>query len=727
MKKYNRTLLALFFTVIFGVVAYGSVHPYPAEVMPERPSSPTDAERVRLHRYIRSELAKRPSTKDSLRLCYDLFDLGPVEVSGPMIDTIYELARRTGNREAQFDMLRKKSNLLMDSVEVVDRCLKLVEEMTGPNDNLARETATYIRMQKILQRVGNTVFINDNTLEENLNGLIARYISNPPKDPYERFVVIFAICTYMGNLGEGKEMEHYTELMREALEELPLATGAVRHAVFTRSAVGFTNFGLYRQALDCDRQLLSIMDSIESRYGQGERPFRNFDGTRYSIYRRMLANSAGLRRPEIERLWSEIQDIASRNSDVAHDMEADKRAEIYYCVASEQYARAVPLIMARVKDKSRSLPFREIFYNALITAAEHTGDEGVLLDAYRAYTEMLRERLNNRQAESIRELSVAYSVNDLKEENARIQKELAAKQRTRTMTVAISSVLVVLMLLTLLMVVWRQKRRATEAAATIENINASLVAERDKLREMKSELIAARDEAKRSDKIKTDFVNNMSHEIRTPLNAINECSQLIVDCIPEEKRAFLDKFGRLMDQNVKLINRLVSDVLDMASLDNEALSIEPMAGPVVEMCTPVLTMASELVQPGVELEFAPSEEVKHMVVVTDRERVSQVLMNLLDNAAKFTERGTIRLEVNARPERGVLEFAVSDTGIGIRKGNEEKIFERFRQLDPSVNGCGLGLYIARVVARLLGGDVVVDTDFRGGARFVFTLPLDTKK
>ncbi|MDE6311610.1 MAG: HAMP domain-containing histidine kinase [Muribaculaceae bacterium] len=727
MKISNRPLLALLFVLIFGGVIYGALRPYPAEVMPARPSSPTTAERVRLHKYIRSQLAKGPSAKDSLRMCYDLFDLGPVDVSGPMIDTIYDLAVRTGNRDAQLDMLRQKANLYMDSAAVVDRCLDIVENMMGPNDNLARETATYIKMQKVLQRVGNSVQISDNTLETSLNGLIARYISNPPTDPYERFEVIFAICTYMGNLGEGKEMEHYAQLMREALEELPLATGAIRHAVFTRSAVGFTNFGLYRQALDSDRRLLTNLDSIEARYDKSGRIFHSYDATRYGIYRRMLANAAGLRRPEIDRLWSAIQEIASRNVDVAHDMEVDKRAQIYYLIAVEEYDKVVPMIMSRIRNKSRSLPYREILYNALITAAEHTGNEAVLLDAYRVYTEMLRERLNNRQAESIRELSVAYSVNDLKEENAMIQKELAERQRARTMTVAISSVLVVLMLITLLIVMWRQKRRATEQAATIENINASLVAERDKLREMKGELISARDEAKRSDKIKTDFVNNMSHEIRTPLTAINECSRLIVDCIPEDKRVFLDKFGRVIEQNVKLIDRLVTDVLDVASLDNNALSIEPMACAVVDMCAPVLTTASELVRPGVEFKFEPSEEAEHTVVVTDRERVCQVLMNLLDNAAKFTERGLVTLEVDVRPEKGVLEFVVSDTGIGIRKGNEEKIFERFRQLDTSVSGCGLGLYIARVVARLLGGDVVVDTDFRGGARFVFTLPLEMGK
>ncbi len=710
--------------MVFSGVVSGALHKYPSEVMPAVPSSPTDVERERLSAYIRGELAKGPSAADSIRLLYNLFDLGPKSVSGPLIDTIYELALRTGNDDAEFEMLRQKANMYIDSAEIVADCLARVRAKKGTKNPLVRDAELYIRMQQILSGVGNDVQLTDPTVEGTLNGLIARYISNPPTDPYERVEAIFTICTYMGNLGEGRDMEHYVELMREALDALPLVSGDIRRAVYTRNAVIATNFGLYRQALAIDRKHLRMLDSMQVRFGKNGRLFRSSDAARYTIYRRMLANAAGLRSPEVERLWAEINDIASRNSDVAADMAEDHRAQIYYLMAVKEYAKVVPLILKRVRNKSRSLPYREILYNDLITAAEETGDEKVLLEAYREYTDMLRERLNNRQAESIRELSIAYSVNDMKEERDQVQHELAERERTRTLWITGLSVLAILMLVVMVLVLWTQKKRAAAAAETIERINGSLVAERDKLQAMKTELIAARDEAKRSDKVKTDFINNMSHEIRTPLNSISECSRLIVDCIPDDKSPFLDKFGRIIEQNVKLMERLVNDVLDLASLDNNELSIDPMAVPVIDICNFVMTMTSESMQPGVALEFEPSEEVSHLVVVTDRQRVIQVLMNLLNNAAKFTEKGRVRLDVDVDKTTNTLKFAVSDTGIGIRKGNEEVIFERFRQLDMNVNGCGLGLYIARMVARLLGGDVKVDTSYRGGARFVFTLPLN---
>lgn len=693
--------------------------------MPQSPNAPTSEERARLQEYLNDELSKAGTARDSLRLMYDLFDLGPRSVSKKLIFPIYDLAVKTGDEESEMDMLRQCANMYLDSLSILDRCLALAKAKAGPGNDLAKETELFIKMMYTVRNMGHGVNI-DAPIENKLNGLIARYISNPPTDPYERFEVLFTISAYLGNLGEGATLEDYSAKMRDAMAELPLQTGSVRNAVFSRNSITFTNFGLFRQALDSDRRLLRIVDSMEIDYARKGRIYRNYDATRYNIYRRMLANYAGLRRPEVERIWQEISTIASRNPDVAYDVKTDKRAEIFYLMATEQYHKAMPLILDRLADTSRSLPFRERMYNSLITCAEKIGDKDLLVKAYRIYTGILDNRLKNKQAESIRELSIAYSVNDLKKENDAYQQELTDRQLKMTRIVGFCAILIALLLATTAFVLWRQKQRAAASSATIERINASLVEERDKLEHVKAELIAARDEAKNSDKLKTDFINNMSHEIRTPLNAISECSQLIVDCIPDEKRAFLDKFGRIIELNVSLMQRLVNDVLDVASLESSQLSVSKMAVSVMDICTFVTDNLTDSLKPGVRLEFEPSDEVRHTLLVTDKQRVSQVLMNLLNNAAKFTEKGKVCLDVDIDKEANKIRFIVSDTGIGVRKGSEEVIFERFRQLDMSVQGCGLGLYISRLIARLLNGDVVLDPTYRGGARFVFTLPLVEK-
>lgn len=719
MKKAYYVLFALALVIIG---ALSSASAAAERFIPSDPNSPTREEQSKLRDSLEEQLKAAESADDSLKIYYNLFDIGPRYRSKQLVFPIYDLAVRLGNEEAELDMLRHCANLYQDSTSVMDHCLALAKAKAASGNALAKETLLFVKIMYTVRNMGHGVMV-DAPIEEYLNNLIARYISNPPTDPYERFEVIFTICAYMGNLGEGPALENYTEKLHEAMDELPLETGAVRNAVYSRNSVSFTNFGLFRQALDSDRSLLRIIDSMEVQYAKQGRIYRNYDASRYNIYRRMLANSAGLRRPEVERIWNEVQDIASRNGDVEYDLRTDRRAEIYYLMATEQYEKAVPMILDRVLNNTRPLPYREMIYNDLITAAEKIGDNDVLLQAYRVYSDMLRQRLKNRQAESIRELAIAYSVNDFKEEKEAMKRELVDRQLTMTRVVGVCAIFLVLLLGGAAVVLWRQKRRADASAATIERINTSLVEERDNLRRVKAELIAARDEAKSSDKLKTDFINNMSHEIRTPLNAISECSQLIVDCIPEDKKPFLERFGRVVELNVALMQRLVNDVLDAASLENSQLSVSRMAVPVLDICNFAVANTVDNFAPGVKFVFEPGEELAHTVMVTDKQRVSQVLMNLLNNAAKFTEKGSVTLSVTPDKEANTITFAVADTGIGIRKGKEEVIFERFRQLDMNVRGCGLGLYISRLIARLMGGDVRVDTSYRGGARFVFILPL----
>ena len=227
------------------------------------------------------------------------------------------------------------------------------------------------------------------------------------------------------------------------------------------------------------------------------------------------------------------------------------------------------------------------------------------------------------------------------------------------------------------------------------------------------------------DKTKSDFVNNMCHEVQTPLAAISEYTRLIVDCIADAKRPYLDRFANIVDLNARLVQTIVNDVLDMASLEhgNMAIRLEPSS--VHNMCLLALDNVfenEESYKPGIKVLFNTAK-LPDVSVLTDSQRVVQVLINLLKNAEKFTDSGTITLDYKVEPDAGRIVFSVTDTGIGIPNGQEEAIFNRFRQLDINAGGCGLGLYISRLIATLLNAIVKVDTSYRKGARFLFILPL----
>jgi signal transduction histidine kinase len=222
---------------------------------------------------------------------------------------------------------------------------------------------------------------------------------------------------------------------------------------------------------------------------------------------------------------------------------------------------------------------------------------------------------------------------------------------------------------------------------------------------------------------KSAFLANMSHELRTPLNAIIGFTRIVM----RQSRAQLDlkqyeNLEKILASGQHLLS-LINAILDLAKV--EAGHIEITAGdvqlaPILERC---MRTVEPLVKDGVKLVKAFGSALPTMFV--DEEKLRQIMINLLSNAAKFTESGTI--EVRAREEQGSIEIAVVDTGIGIPPDKLDLIFEQFEQADASstreYGGTGLGLTIARRLARLMGGDIRAESEPSAGSTFALTLPV----
>jgi signal transduction histidine kinase/CheY-like chemotaxis protein len=222
---------------------------------------------------------------------------------------------------------------------------------------------------------------------------------------------------------------------------------------------------------------------------------------------------------------------------------------------------------------------------------------------------------------------------------------------------------------------------------------------------------------------KSEFLANMSHELRTPMNAIIGFTRLVMrrsrDVLAPRQYDNLEKILMSAEHLLSLIN----DILDLAKI--EAGRIEIYA---VEFALgPMLTECLHTVEPMLRSEhvrLVQEVEADLPTLYTDRDKVKQVLMNLLSNAVKFTHTGTIT--VTARPHNGTVVMAVADTGIGIPEEALEHIFEEFRQVDSSTTreygGTGLGLAISQQYARLMGGDITVQSTMGVGSTFTVTLP-----
>lgn len=240
------------------------------------------------------------------------------------------------------------------------------------------------------------------------------------------------------------------------------------------------------------------------------------------------------------------------------------------------------------------------------------------------------------------------------------------------------------------------------------------------MQSIEQELVQARIRAEQSDRLKTAFLANMSHEIRTPLNAIVGFSQLMtMSNSPEEEKLYSD----IINQNSEILLQLINDILDLAKI--EAGTLEYIRHPMDlgELCRNIYEIHKDRVHDKVTLILDHKDA--SLVINEDKNRIMQVITNLITNAIKFTFAGEIRFGFERKKD--CIEFYVKDTGIGISEEKKKSIFDRFVKLNSFVQGTGLGLAICRMIVEKLGGEIMVESQVDKGSTFRFTIPYDVNK
>jgi signal transduction histidine kinase len=243
-----------------------------------------------------------------------------------------------------------------------------------------------------------------------------------------------------------------------------------------------------------------------------------------------------------------------------------------------------------------------------------------------------------------------------------------------------------------------------------------------------SELQAKTEELEIASRHKSEFLANMSHELRTPLNAIIGYAELIAEeCEDLGTEELLPDLGKIRSAGQHLLT-LISGILDLAKVEAGRMDVFVETVDIAAM----LTEVDQIVRPLVEKNhnaFVLDCPVDVGVFDADLVKVKQVLFNLLSNAAKFTEGGSITLAVTRRTDpagRGTVEFAVTDTGIGMTEEQQATLFEAFSQADVSTTrkygGTGLGLALSRSFCQMMGGDITVTSELGVGSTFTATLP-----
>lgn len=272
-----------------------------------------------------------------------------------------------------------------------------------------------------------------------------------------------------------------------------------------------------------------------------------------------------------------------------------------------------------------------------------------------------------------------------------------------------------------------QRKSAEEELQTHQQHLEALVEDRTK------ELKVAKDKAEESDMLKTAFLANMSHEIRTPMNAIIGFSNLLLDPLSTEqdKREFVN----LINSNSEILMNLISDIIDISIIESGQIQLNSTKVYVYDALQELQSYFEQekekLNKSHISIKLDVDGHLQSHSIITDISRFKQIMSNLISNALKFTNQGTISIGYNLINPK-TIQFFVKDTGIGIHPENKEAIFERFSKFSTESNnalfsGTGLGLAICRELIQLMGGEIWFDSELNAGTCFYFTLPsINTK-
>ncbi len=270
-------------------------------------------------------------------------------------------------------------------------------------------------------------------------------------------------------------------------------------------------------------------------------------------------------------------------------------------------------------------------------------------------------------------------------------------------------------------------RIAKKLTIDLLNKNKELVTTNELLNESHFELKIAKEKAEVSSRLKSAFLANMSHEIRTPMNAILGFSELLEQ--PELTDEKQKKYFEIIRKSGKRLLAVINDIIDISKVEAGQVEVIIIDVNIFEQIKEVHTLFNtEASSKGISLVINNSLSIDESTIKSDGNKINAILVNLVKNAIKYSDEGTI--EIGVSKNESFLEFYVKDTGIGIEKNRQKAIFDRFVQADiedvKALQGSGLGLTISKAYVEMLGGAIWVESEPGNGATFYFTIPSEIK-
>lgn len=690
-------------------------------------------------------LAVTHTPEDSLKVMYDLFDINTATMSldaarnknSALLNQMFQVALRARDTVAAYDVVRNIVTVLRHDIPNIDVQLRRIADF--PPSVEKSETETYLNLQRHVWMARDTSLTSEQRRKQ-FYAIREQLESSGQLSLYGRITMEMALVLYGGSLVQSKQIEKYLRDLTRLVERTRSHRYPLKSYFYTVAPMIYDENENWEKAVAADRKMLEVLNDLKARNEAVGRLYKNYDRFEFIANRRLLSHYEFLEPNEAPLVYARLLELMESMPPNQISPTDKLSVKAMWEMYNKNYKAALPDLRTILA----SAQFREkpIFILSYIKAASAESSLDDLEKGQKMYIDMLKQRARDAADTEYARMRIAYEMDTLEtSRNLAVNRAEEAKYEiieanTKTHDlnkdiIIFGSIGVGVFLLIIVVFQIIATHRARIMAEQLRRKNDDLMTERDSLRRTQSELMAARDRASKAIRQKNEFIYNVSHEISEPVKAIVGFSQLIVDSIPEERRRYLSGFIDIINDNSSILQRLVGDILDTAEVEGTVTNInvshfspETVCEMVAENFRPRLTPEQKIVVDPLKV-IGKSPDSKP-AIDTDADRLEQILLNITNNAVKFCEHGTITISPEIDFDKGIFTVSVTDEGPGIPADKVKTVFERFEKLGHYSDGLGLGLFVSRELAHLLEGDVMVDTEYKHGARLIVKLPVSIR-
>lgn len=672
-------------------------------------------ERAILVDSLRTCLASASTTADSFRIMFDLYDLSTIDNNELASKELYYVAKRLGDEDAQLEMLRNIA-LLASTIKDEEMGRWTLKEVATlpPSENRSQSTVF------IKACIADAIqFASEEERDRYINHTLDKFVDvgNRTVDKYERASQLFMLLNLLSGDRHGSMVEDYANQLSSVILSMPrLPVNYLLNRQNTMTAIAFWHNDMFEQSVEADRRQLESYDRMRKYNEQNGRSYCNYALQRYASIARMMRSYDALSDSEVDSLAAEVDKICEYYPKYAMFHDLRPVVKMGQLMKKGRYDEAMPIVKT-LTENAVDLDEKRHYLRILAYVADKVGDEETKMQSESELSRLIAEYELNRTDQRLKELHTLYELSNRRHQTAEVALE---RQNRRAMEITVVSIILALTLFVFVILYMRFRGLSKKLNVT----NEALKADRASLLNAQRKLVEARDKARLAETEKSQIITYISNELMGPANAVSEYAHMLIDSLPAEQNEVMRRFVDVISGNTRIIQTIAFDVQEFSTIETHRLST---------VCEPVdanrmAEMAVESVRPGLKsglsLEMIPVTDGSP-VIITDSRRVESILLSLLSNAIKFTDKGSVTLKVEIDRKEAKATFSVTDTGIGVPADKAEQIFERFERLNSERVGLGLGLANCRMIAAALNGTVSLDTSYPGpGSRFLLIIPID---